>query len=190
MIMNPPDYYWRTLSLPNFHDIQRKIQYFVIRSTTILKRGHYEGSNYRGEYSQQIIDNIPELALNFKLAWGLNVNAAALFVAWPDSGTHIPHTDHMVLGNKARINLPIFNCRDTYTAFYTNVQTNRRFQSNGEEYNAVINSDYIETTRVEILEPTLLRVSEPHAVLVDKARNYPRVTLTVKCDPDAVTLFN
>jgi len=188
--MNPPEYYWRTLDLPDFHSIQKKLQYFVIRSTTVLKRSQYDGSNYKGEYSQEIMNDIPELIDNFKLAWGLNIDACALFVAWAHSKTEIPHTDHMVLGNKARINLPIFNCANTYTAFYTNVHTNRRYQTNGEEFNAVINSDYIETTRVEILQPTLLRVSEPHAVLVDQARNYPRVTLTVKCDPDAVTLFN
>ena len=188
--MNPPEYYWRSLILPDFQLIQKKLQYFVIQSTRVMIRKHYDGSNYKSEYSQQIINNIPELAINFKLAWGLNIDACALFVAWPDTRTDIPHIDHLVLGNKARINLPIFNCANTYTAFYTNIQTNRRFQNNGEEFNAVVNSDYIETTRIEILQPTLLRVSEPHAVLVDQARNYPRVTLTVKCNPDAVTLFN
>lgn len=188
MMIKPQDYYWRTIDLPNFLTIQKKTQNFIENHTSLLNRALFDGNVYQIQYSEQIIKEVPELTQDF-LTLNLNILACALFVAWPDLDTHIPHIDHLTLNNRARINLPIFNCAQTYTAFYTNYTAEERRLANGEYYSVITNKDYIETTRVELTQPTLLRISEPHAILVNQARKYPRITLTVKCNPDAVTLF-
>lgn len=154
-----------------------------------MSRSQFEGNIYQPQYSQQLIDNVPELEQDLTNL-GLTIKAIAVIVAWPNLDLEIPHIDHLVPGNLARINIPVFNCKNTYTTFYTNIQVRVEQQRNGEYFNRVINDDYIETTRVELTQPTLLRVSEPHAILINKAQGFPRVTLTILTNPDAVTLFS
>jgi len=187
--MKHESYYWKLINLPNFAQIQNKTQNFIQSNTQLLNRKYFDGNVYQIQYSKQILEEVPELIQDF-LTLNLEITACALFIAWPGLDTHIPHIDHLTPGNRARINLPIFNCANTYTAFYTNYTAEERRLSNGEYYNVITNTDYIETTRIELTQPTLLRISEPHAILVNQTEYHPRITLTVKCNPDAVTLFN
>lgn len=63
------------------------------------------------------------------------------------------------------------------------------FVPDGTHYNVFDEKDVTEVSRVELLKPTIIRVNEPHQVVIDKGWRFPRVAATVGFkDEDRLTL--
>jgi hypothetical protein len=63
------------------------------------------------------------------------------------------------------------------------------FVPDGTHYNTFHEDEVTEVSRVELLKPTIIRVNEPHQVVIDKGWNFPRVAATVGfIDEDRLTI--
>lgn len=98
------------------------------------------------------------------------------------------HVDHMP-GVQARVLLPIENTEGSYTAFYQNhvPLKDDAFQSSYRAYTARP-EDCTEIERVHMVQPIVLRITTPHAVICNPTSG-PRVTLTLRLDKDPVDLL-
>jgi hypothetical protein len=88
----------------------------------------------------------------------------------------------------ARINVPLLNCRHSFTSFYkTNAQpklmeTNVKFGHLRAEDCRIVDS-------VELRQPTVLRISAPHGVTCAPDAGHIRYSLTFNVTPDPVSLL-
>jgi hypothetical protein len=129
----------------------------------------------------------PKIDLGFE-RYGIVCNFAVAFVMKTNRDIQV-HIDNYPHGD-TRINIPILNTKGTMTRFYT-----------GGEFKEMINPitkirslkiTNISTIKfadmVEIDQPTVIRINEPHSVYMDMA-NSPRITLTLGFDKDPVFLL-
>ena len=54
------------------------------------------------------------------------------------------------------------------------------FVPDGTHYNVFDEKDVTEVSRVELTKPTIIRVNEPHQVVIDKGWRFPRVAATLR----------
>jgi hypothetical protein len=100
---------------------------------------------------------------------------------------HTDHTSGLNNGVNIRLNIPIANCEGSYTCFYEipESEINNFKESNGGT--KVWNYDLVyqikPITVVELKQPTLLRISYPHAVLCIKNK-FPRIAMTISFTED------
>jgi hypothetical protein len=129
----------------------------------------------------------PKLDLGFS-RYNLNCTFAVAYIMYNNSHTSI-HVDAYSYG-EARVNLPILNVTGTFTRFFS-----------GGEFKEVVNpttgirahklsnlKNFRLEDKVEIDQPTVIRVNEPHDVIMDM-KNSPRITLTLGFDKDPVFLL-
>ena len=153
---------------------------------TYLERKNLIKTSYVGYIllnKTDIILYCPELFQSF-LKLGLSISTVAIYRTTNNtqSEVHIDNTPY-----QCRINIPIMNCENTSTVFYT--ATNDEMEE--QDYNNltfVKCKDPVEIDRVTIDRPTILRVNAPHRVIMDETRS-PRICLTVRCEPDPEILL-
>lgn len=91
----------------------------------------------------------------------------------------IIHRDHADEFNYS-LNLPIVNTENTYTCFYKSDKPPvTKYLPNGLPYDAYDESRCEMIDEVEILQPTLLNVKNPHAVILGNG-NTPRITIALR----------
>lgn len=101
--------------------------------------------------------------------------------------------------NLCRINIPVFNCEYSRTAYYKNRQIKyigdteplRHFVDPGICSYIKYDEDDVSIEKVDevvVDRPTILRVQEPHRVIIDK-NHLPRVVLTLRTHKDPVYLL-
>lgn len=85
-----------------------------------------------------------------------------------------------------RINIPIANCKGTWTCFYQlkdNIKHGvRKRLPNGEFYDHYPEEHIELVSKVEINTATIIRTSAIHSITMDEARS-PRITLTMTMRP-------
>lgn len=98
------------------------------------------------------------------------------------------HVDHMP-GVQARLLFPLLNTEGSYTAFYAcaKAPTESPFQGSYKAY-VLDERDCVELERVHMIEPIVLRITTPHAIICNP-KKLPRVTLTLRLDKDPVDLL-
>jgi hypothetical protein len=129
----------------------------------------------------------PKLDLAFS-RYGIVCDFAVAFVMKTNSNSPL-HIDNYSKGD-ARINLPILNTKGTHTRFYTG-GTFREIVNPITKVPALSlkNIDGLKRVdSVEIDQATVIRVNEPHDILMD-TNNSPRITLTLGFDKDPVFLL-
>ena len=89
----------------------------------------------------------------------------------------------------ARINIPIANCEQSETRFYSSVNWKpiTKTLPNGIKYTYHDINDCKLESSVSVTEPTILRVRELHNVVT--LGSYPRIALTCAVDPDPIYLL-
>jgi hypothetical protein len=136
--------------------------------------------------TNEFLNHCPEINLAFA-KYNLKCTMAACYVMYKNSDNYV-HVDDWP--HKARINLPLINCKETYTNFYNNVQIEKVLNpSTGLYNNRVINKDYVLVDHVEIDAATVIMTSEAHKVVLTTT-NVPRITLTLGFDKDPVFLIH
>ena len=169
--------YWKRIQLENIDIIKSKILSYVETKTTLLDKRKFRGSFIPINH-EELLDNVPELIEAFK-PYNLTISFCGFYLMWNNLDA-MPHIDfqHEDIVNNARVNIPVLNCENTFTVFYENAETRLLVLPTGMGYHPVINKDYYEVTRVEIIEPTILKVSSAHSVIMDEKQS-PRITLTI-----------
>ena len=114
----------------------------------------------------------------------LSVVSTAFYVTYNNDQGNL-HSDNSNL--QARINIPILNCRNSYTEYYTVSKT--RFYTN-DRYTVKLPEDdaIVELVdRVELTCPTVIRVNEFHKITLGDLT--PRISLTISFDRDPIYLL-
>lgn len=173
-------YYLKLPNIPNWQDIQSAAQTYLENNTTIYKRktglSFCESPDFCNANRSLINDCFVKM--------NLSVVATAFYVTY-DNVQGSLHTDNSK--SQARINIPILNCENTYTEYYTvsktRLHTNDRYTVKLPTDDAVIEL----VDRVELTCPTVIRVNEFHKVTLGNIA--PRISLTVRFDHDPVYLL-
>lgn len=107
----------------------------------------------------------------------------------------IPHKDFAAGTNmnKCRINIPIIGCDGTYTEFFTGgkfelVTYETIVKKDLGYYEVVDDTDLVSVAKVEMTQPAVVRVWEPHQA-VHTIPFRERINLTVYTDKDPIFLL-
>jgi hypothetical protein len=134
-----------------------------------------------------LIKECPEIELAFE-KYQLKPIMAAAYVMYDKTHTSV-HSDEFY--SQARINLPLLNCKNTYTNFYESKNEPVKWvnpESGTMSYNVV--GDYTLVDRVEITQATIIRTKVLHSVDLPIGNPVPRITLTLGFDKDPVFLLD
>ena len=116
------------------------------------------------------------------------INELSILLLTSDNSTlHIDHTIGPNRGVEARLNIPIINTAGSYTAFYEGMDNYPYATSPGGTkcWSNELRNSLTPVTWVEVIEPTILRTSQPHTVL-NKNGVFPRITITMSFVEDLV----
>ena len=176
--------YYRKININHYEDIISKSLNFVRSANGIFERAN-KNSSYYGIDVDELLIVCPEISQAFGV-YGLSCDYAAAFVMYGPEDCKI-HIDGY--HKKARINLPLINCSNTFTNFYTNVKVEQKAKPYGHSLVA-INNDCELADQVEVDQAVVLRTSAPHFVVLPETNPVPRITLTLGFDPDPVFLLD
>jgi hypothetical protein len=176
--------YWKRIPIDNADVIISKTLEFIKRQQNILDKSQYRGPFINLQHLGYFKE-VPEVTTAFH-RYGLVLEDANIYLMYSnrDSMPHKDYTDSI-----ARVNIPILNCEKTWTTFYKNVQAKRLVLPTGAPFYATTNRDYVEVDRVETNQPTIIRISEGHNVIMDDTRS-PRIMLTLTFNPDVGLLLD
>ena len=177
-------FYWRQVNIGDHMLIADKIKNFAIGRVPLNTCPFW---NILPLDELQIA--VPELFTGVEML-GESIHQAVLLVLRGDNSTlHIDHTVGVQKGVQARLNLPIMNTEGSTTAFFK--MSDRQYSlGKVNSYDGTRVWDfrhlYKPIDSIEIIKPTILRISTPHTVFC-KTNTFPRLTLTVTFKKDAVS---
>jgi hypothetical protein len=170
---------YQQIDLDNYDIIVSKVSAYLERKSLI-------DTTYTGYIpldKNELVSNCPELVRSLFIM-GLKIIGAAIYRTTNNSQSPI-HIDYVTY--QCRINIPIIGCEQSNTVYYIADIDNTLNQPWDEtKYVKCINA--VEIDRVTVNRPTILRVNAPHRVEMNES-NSLRICLTIRCDPDPVTLF-
>ena len=168
--------YHKEIDLDNYDLIIEKCKEYIKSIPKIYNRELPNASAYHISLSS-LLQACPELQPAL-IQYGLRIVSAGAYVMYKPEHTSL-HVD--IYNRKSRINLPIFNCDGTYLNFYSNAKTTlvtnpesgykNRYVTNPEEC-------VIETS-LELTKATVVRITEPHKIILPATNIVPRITLTL-----------
>ena len=174
--------YYKKINIQNQEIIIEKIKSFLYQKNYIeLDLAGFIPLNF-----SEVIDHCPELINSF-LNKKLKITAVSLYKTFNNVTTPV-HIDNVKNYYKCRINIPILNCEGTHTVFYKATPINLVDQGHSN-ISLIRCTNEVEVDRVTIDQPTIIRVDQPHRVIMDEQRS-PRIALTVRCDPDPFVLLD
>jgi hypothetical protein len=169
---------YQPIDLDNFDVIVSKVKNYLEKKELI--NGNDTG--YIRLDRTELINSCPELARSL-FKFGLNIIGSAIYRTTDNTQSPV-HIDHVTY--ECRINIPIMNCEYSSTVYYTADIENTLSQPDNTKYLKCMNA--VEIDRITINRPTILRINTPHRVEMDQNKS-PRICLTIRCNPDPVTLF-
>ena len=175
--------YYNKIELDNLDVIIDKcLGYVRLQEDIYLRR---KSASFYWLDTAKLLDECPEINKSFS-KFGLTCNYAAVYITYKKSDATIHVDDYH---HKARINIPLLNCKGSFTNFYSNVKFEKVFNEQTKiPHLRVTNTDYKLEDRVEIDQPTVILTSEAHMVDMNIAVP-PRITLTLGFDKDPVFLI-
>jgi len=189
--------YWKKVNIGDYKVYTPKIYYYFVNIyPTQSEKPDYLKTNtfwnpvplrHINHFFPELIDSVSHLGEIKELAI---VNIDNLF---GNSGTTL-HTDHTFgLNNrvKARLNIPILNTEGSKTCFY-DIPTKYKYEvsvGGTKVWSRELENILSPVTSVEVVEPTILRISEPHIVTCI-SKKIPRITLTISFKDDIVRLLD
>ena len=178
--------YYKPIELDYYDTIVRKCLTYVKTIDTAYNRMLPRASWYNLALTT-LLSECPELILAFK-KYDLKPVMAAVYIMYHPAHTSI-HADNFF--SQARINLPLLNCKNTYTNFYESKSEPIKWinpDSGLISYN--VQGDYTLVDRVEIIQATIIRTKVLHSVDLPIDNPVPRITLTLGFDKDPVFLLD
>jgi hypothetical protein len=170
--------YWKKLKIKDLEIIQNKtLEYMKSNRSKFAPNTPFQPIDFK-EY----VEAVPEFLTAFS-DYGLTPRSVAVYIMFsnPDGAAHRDY-----LTDRARINLPIINCENSWTNFYTlkNPDSKPKISINakGQPYQSYAPDDIVLVDRVQITEPTIIRPLEIHSIEMDETK-VPRITLTICTDP-------
>lgn len=181
--------YWKIVEAGNY-------KIYTAKLVELFNNRHDEYFNFVNTFwhplnddkVNSITDVIPEFNELINM-FGPIKHMALLILRFDESTLHIDHTMGPNNGVQARLNIPIINCKGSITAFFElddEIFNNHTVDQYGtKSWPADIRNSQIPTTEIELIQPTILKVSAPHTVFC-KDCLFPRVALTIAFEKDLV----
>jgi hypothetical protein len=179
--------YYKEIDIPHYDSIVQKSLEFIKSNEIVYFRKKSSASFYVLDV-KSYLNAVPEVRLSF-LKYNLICNFVAAYVMYNSMHTAI-HTDEGT--RKARINLPLLNCDNTFTNFYSGGELQEYINPDTGMISRQplrINGVRLEAT-IEIKKATVVRISELHKVILPKKNPIPRITLSLGFDKDPVFLLD
>ena len=178
---------YKHLDIPNFEHISRKLERFVA-SVNVIKMGTF----FNPFKAEEVLKWVPEITSVLRVLDITDFYSVAIIRALPSSiAPNFPHTDIMPLPDQqVALNWPVYNCKDTYTTFYElkpDQKPEHNKLINNMPYERVTYDQVVETHRIKIDRPTLIRYDVLHAV-VNKT-NSVRITASLRFKTNPWHLF-
>lgn len=181
--------YWKKIKLKNLDVIQAKANLYMEREREKIGENFLELQSMIPVFlfdHEEFRSQCPEIDEAFR-DLGFEVKYIIAYIMLSD----YEGTIHVDSGpDRARVNIPIINCENSVTSFYSNVKFEQEILSNGAVYYRVANTDYKLEDEVTVDEPTVLRISKPHGIKLGKGMLTPRITFSIGLDPDPVILLD
>jgi hypothetical protein len=178
--------YWKRIEMQNWEVIAAKTLDYIKEYTKLLDRTSYKGP-FNSFNTLHYLEKVPEIQDACK-KYGLHYETANVYVMWSNEHS-FPHKDYT--DSIARINLPILNCAGSSTVFYKGLKGRRMVLSTGSPFYLTVDRKNIEQVDVvEIDQPTIIRVSEGHDVILPENPILPRISLTISTAPDVGLLLD
>jgi hypothetical protein len=178
--------YFKEIDIDNLETIQKKCLDYVKTKEEIYKRlkpiGWYLFN------LEELKVSCPELQESFsKINLDIIYAGVIVIMEQKDMSVHCDNSPQDV-----RINIPLLNCANTFTKFYSNIKTEIAINPiTGYILNKVYNLDeIIYEDEFELRKATVLRVNEGHTVTLPKSNPVPRISLTLGFKQDLIYLLN
>jgi hypothetical protein len=185
--------YWKHINAGNFKLYGSRFYDYYLNNLHYFYHANDFWHALEPEFIEDVLLKIPEMKDGLKEFGEINEITLLNITESCQTTLHIDHTIGPNRGVLARLNIPILNCEGSLTCFYnlppqilndyTEANDGAKFWS--EHYRNTIPS----VTRVELIQPTILRVSEPHTVFTE-SKNYPRICITVSFKEDVVKFLD
>jgi hypothetical protein len=174
--------YYKKLDL-EFETVAKKTLAYVIANKDKVK-SFWTNVNF-----EEFSTHVPEIKTMFA---PLNITPIRVSIVSTLSEVAI-HRDNHIEGNiptpQARINIPILNCHESETRFWsTTAEPKLVFLDNGTPYLYLETADCKLEDVLQLDRATVLRVIEPHSV--HPGPKSPRVSLTIQFKEDIEYLLN
>jgi len=124
---------------------------------------------------QELLNHVPEL-LDMIAPLNINIRFIGLYVNHKKEG--LIHIDEDTY-SKCRINIPVLNCENTETKFYTtDIEPITIHQSNGVSLKKINQQNCIYVDSYYLTQAVIFRNTEPHQVVVNHD-NMPRISCSI-----------
>lgn len=175
--------YFKEIFLPNFKNIQKKIDSYFSEWVTLPTGGV---TLIDKEKIKQVA---PELEDDL-LSMNIKIQNIGVHVLYKDTESKV-HVDYVNPNqNQCRLNIPIRNTEGSKTAFYTGGNYKKIYQNFKPVcfYLQAIDDSAVKVSEIEMINPTIIRVQEPHKVIIN-LQKVPRICLTIYTDVDMVSFL-
>ena len=174
--------YYKYLPELNWCPVSEKLKQYVIdNAQTFLTEKNYTINMWNHLNKNELFTYVPEIIELFK-PMNLTIFRMAFFIT--GSRHSSIHRDEDPKTN-FRITLPVLNCENTETRFYTTIaETSRIEQPDGVPYNALDPKKCTHVDSYFLDKPVVVRINEPHQVFVEKTAIIPRVSCTIAFNED------
>jgi len=177
--------YYKKIEIDHLDTIKIKcLEYIKNQKEIYLQKpvGSFRFLNF-----QELTSFCPELLTAFN-RYRLTCTYAIAFIMYSNSDI-VPHIDDKDI-IQARINIPLENCKNTFTIFFEGGTPTLYVNHNTGVSTTLYKGPELRVVdKVEIDQPTVIRIKAPHSVQMDDA-HAPRVTLTLGFDRDPVFLLD
>ena len=177
--------YFKEIDIDNLEIIQKKCLDYIKTQETVYKK--LKPASWYILNVEELKSSCPELQESFSKI-NLDINYAAGIVMMEEKDIRV-HTDNW--HQEARINIPLLNCENTFTKFYSNIKTQELYNpSTGMTSKTVINlNEIIYQGGLELRKATVLRSNEGHHITLPSTNPVPRISLTIGFVQDPVYLL-
>ena len=149
--------YYKYLDL-NWKPCSDQINRYISKNPSIIS---LNGGSWKNLDLSDVLENVPEL-INFANSMDCTLRFVALFVSRYRYGNIHIDDDKF---SKCRINIPILNCNDTETRFFTTTSKPiKKLQSNGTALWLINPSDCTQVDQFNLTQAVIFRNTHPHQV--------------------------
>lgn len=175
--------YWKFIDIKNEAIIvQKTLDYIKLTN-------HYDIGLFKFKWLD-FVNYCPEI-LSCVEDYGIKPTNAATYVIDQNSQSRI-HIDYLdTYRSKYRLNIPILNCKNTFTEFFTGGLYIVQHQSDKSPYKEIhpeFRKYCIKQSELELIKPALISIQTPHRVRLETTE-LPRISLSVYLNRDPINFM-
>jgi len=176
---------FKHIDLPGWEEVSSYVLEWTLKNTDFFVNRAYKG--WTEIHTQKLLNGVPGINELFDTA-GFKITNVSYFL----KNNFIVHPPHSHVGHDlARINIPILNCKGTFTKFYESTEIGELgYNAQGHALAQLSSFNNVkEIASCEISVPTILSVKTLHSVVIPPGTVFPRIMISVKVDPDPIYLL-